>query len=135
MAAVVVFVVAATLALALTRLTGIGHDGGFDWRRNPAWVGLVLVVLALAIAATVSLTTVGASLIQVLAGVTVGVLVIIALSAGLERGALTRPARPHRLPARRLPVGGRVSGRADRCRSCLRRGRGPAGRLGCQPAC
>ena len=66
----------------------IGHDGGFDWRRNPAWIGLVLVVLAVAITATVALTTVGASLIQVLAGVTVGVLVIVALSAGLERGAL-----------------------------------------------
>ncbi len=88
MAAVVVFVVAATLALALTRLTGIGQDGGFDWRRNPVWVVLVLVVLALAIAATVSLTTFGASLIQVLAGVAVGGLVIIALSAGLDRGAL-----------------------------------------------
>jgi hypothetical protein len=88
LAAVLVFVVAATVALALTRLTDIGHDGGFDWRRNPAWIGLVLVVLAVAITATVALTTVGASLIQVLAGVTVGVLVIVALSAGLERGAL-----------------------------------------------
>ena len=88
LAAVVVFVVSATLALALARLTAIGHDGGFDWRRNPAWIGLVLVVLAVAIIATVALTTVGASLIQVLAGVTVGALVIVALSAGLERGAL-----------------------------------------------
>ena len=38
--------------------------------------------------ATVALTTVGASVIQVLAGVTVGVLVIVALLGRLERGAL-----------------------------------------------
>ncbi len=34
------------------------------------------------------MTTVGASLIQVAAGLTVGVLVVIALSAGLDRGAI-----------------------------------------------
>jgi hypothetical protein len=88
MASVVVFVAAATLALALTRLTAIGHDGGFDWRRNPAWIGLVVVILATTIAATLSLTMLGASLIQVAAGVTVGVLVAVALSAGLDRGAI-----------------------------------------------
>ena len=88
MAAAVVFVVAATLALSLTRLTAVGYDGGFDWRRNPAWIGLVLVILAVAIVSTVSLTTVGASVLQVLAGVAVGALVIVALSAGFDRSAI-----------------------------------------------
>ena len=128
LAAVVVFVVSATLALALARLTAIGHDGGFDWRRNPAWIGLVLVVLAVAITATVALTTVGASLIQVLAGVTVGVLVIVALSAGLERGALKRRLRSHRLPARDLPVGGGSPAGRSRAPSCRRGGRVPEGK-------
>ena len=31
----IVFATTATLALALTRLTAVGADSGFDWRRNP----------------------------------------------------------------------------------------------------
>ena len=39
----IVFVVAATLALALTRMTAVGSDAGFDWRRNPTWLGLTMM--------------------------------------------------------------------------------------------
>ena len=88
LAASVIFVVATTLAAALIRLTDIGQDSGFDWRRNPAWLGLVLVILAAAIAAAINLWVVGGSALQVVAGITVGVLLVVALAAGLEKSAL-----------------------------------------------
>lgn len=47
----VIFAVSALVALALTRQSAIAGDSGADWRRNPAWVGL-LVALVVVIAGT-----------------------------------------------------------------------------------
>lgn len=41
----VVFVASAMLAVALGRAGTLGRAGGFDWRSNPAWYGLLLVVV------------------------------------------------------------------------------------------
>lgn len=51
--ATVVFLASATLALALGRASAAGRSGGFDWRTNPAWFGLLLVVVAGILAAAV----------------------------------------------------------------------------------
>jgi hypothetical protein len=51
--ATVVFLASATLALALGRASAAGRSGGFDWRTNPAWYGLLLVVVAGILAAAV----------------------------------------------------------------------------------
>jgi len=44
--ATVVFVAAGTLALALARIRQLGGSTGFDWRRNPAWIGMLVVLVA-----------------------------------------------------------------------------------------
>jgi hypothetical protein len=44
--ATVVFVATGTLALALARIRQLGGSTGFDWRRNPAWIGMLLVLVA-----------------------------------------------------------------------------------------
>jgi len=88
MSAAVVFIVAATLATALARLTAVGSDAGFDWRRNPAWLGLALMVLAIAIVTALPLSAVAGTVIQVLLSVVVAPLVIVALVAGFDRTAL-----------------------------------------------
>src|SRR5947207_2731691 len=53
--AAIVFVAAAILALALTRLDAIGTDGGFDWRRNPRWLVLTIAMVIAAIAVAIPL--------------------------------------------------------------------------------
>jgi hypothetical protein len=85
--AVVVFAGAAILALAIARLTAIGVGSGFDWRRNPAWVALlvVLVLTTLAIAVPAS---VASPLIALAAGALVGPLLIVGLVLGFNRGMI-----------------------------------------------
>ena len=85
--AVVVFAGASILALAIARLTAIGAGSGFDWRRNPAWVALlvVLVLTTLAIAVPAS---VASPLIALGAGALVGPLLIAGLVLGFNRGMI-----------------------------------------------
>ena len=64
LSASIVFIVAATLALALIRLTAIGTDGGFDWRRNPAWLRLTVSLIVVAIVAAVPLSVVAGTAIE-----------------------------------------------------------------------
>ena len=87
LSASIVFIVAATLALALVRLATIGLESGFDWRGNPMWLGLMLAVLAIAIAAALPLSAVAGTMIQVLVSVALGPLFIIGLMAGFDRTA------------------------------------------------
>jgi Domain of unknown function (DUF4129) len=65
----VVFVASATLAVALGRAGTLGRAGGFDWRSNPAWYGLLVVVVA------------GILLVAVPAAHAVGPLVIVVIAA------------------------------------------------------
>ena len=87
LAAAIVFIVATTLALALARLTAIGQESGFDWRRNPAWLGMMLALLAIAIAAALPLSAVAGPAIQTLLSVAVGPLLIVGLATGFDRTA------------------------------------------------
>lgn len=45
-----VFVAASLIAVGLTRLDALGRSAGVDWRRNRAWLGLLLGVVGLVIA-------------------------------------------------------------------------------------
>lgn len=58
--AVVAFLVAGTLALAVTRISAVGRAAGFDWRRNRAWLGLVtLLAVGVVVAALPAAVVVG----------------------------------------------------------------------------
>jgi hypothetical protein len=83
----IVFIVATTLALALARLTAIGQESGFDWRRNPAWLGMMLALLAIAIAAALPLSAVAGTAIQTLLSVAVAPLLFVGLATGFDRTA------------------------------------------------
>jgi hypothetical protein len=85
--AAIVFIVATTLALALARLTAIGQEAGFDWRRNPAWLGLMLTLLALAITAALPLSAVAGTVIQTVLSVAIGPLLLVGLATGFDRTA------------------------------------------------
>ncbi|HEY8799609.1 MAG TPA: DUF4129 domain-containing protein [Candidatus Limnocylindrales bacterium] len=81
----IVFVVAATLALALTRMTAVGSDAGFDWRRNPTWLGLTVGLLVVAIVAAVPLSVVAGTAIEAVFAIAVGPLLLAGLLTGLDR--------------------------------------------------
>ncbi len=58
--ATVVFLIAGTVGLAVTRLVGIASATGFDWHRNRAWLALVaLLAVAVATAALPAALVVG----------------------------------------------------------------------------
>lgn len=78
----VLFLICGLVALALARLGEIGLGWGFDWRRNPAWVGFVIVlVLGIAFVA-LPVPLVSGPAIRLL----IGLLVVPALIAGLVVG-------------------------------------------------
>ncbi len=81
----IVFVGSTVLALAFARLGAIGDDRGIDWRRNPAWLGLTLLLLIAAIAAALPLAAVAGTAIPILVGLAFGPLMILGLAAGLDR--------------------------------------------------
>ena len=85
LSASIVFIVAATLALALIRLTAIGSDGGFDWRRNPAWLGLTVGLIVVAIVAAVPLSVVAGTAIEAVFAIALVPMLIIGLLTGLDR--------------------------------------------------
>jgi hypothetical protein len=87
LSASIVFIVAATLALALTRLTAIGTDGGFDWRRNPTWLGLTVAVIVVAIVAAVPLSIVAGTVIEAVFAIALVPMLIVAVLIGLDRTA------------------------------------------------
>ncbi len=88
LAATVVFFAAGTLALALARIGQLGGSSGFDWRRNPAWLGLlgalVVGILAVAIPASFAL----GPLVLLVLGILPIPLFIIGLFVGIDRHAL-----------------------------------------------
>jgi hypothetical protein len=85
--AAIVFVAAAALALALVRIDEVGLDGGFDWRRNPPWLGLAVLVLVVAIAAAIPLAAVAGTVVSVLVSVALGPLLVVGLATGFDRTA------------------------------------------------
>ncbi|HET7703685.1 MAG TPA: DUF4129 domain-containing protein [Candidatus Limnocylindrales bacterium] len=83
----IIFVASAVLALAFARLGAVGADGGFDWRRNPAWLGLTILLLVVAIVVALPLSAVAGTAISVLVSVALGPLFVIGLATGLDRTA------------------------------------------------
>ncbi len=81
----IVFVAATVLALAFARLGVVGADGGFDWRGNPAWLGLTVVLLVVAIVAAIPLSAVAGSAISILLSVALGPLLLLGIATGFDR--------------------------------------------------
>jgi hypothetical protein len=85
---VVVFLVAAILALALSRLAVVDGRPGVDWRRNPAWVALLVVLLLAVAAAAVSISLVAGPAIVALIGASMPLLAVLGLLVGFDRRSL-----------------------------------------------
>lgn len=85
--AVVVFAGCSILALAIARLTAVGEGSGFDWRRNPAWVALLVVLVLTTLAVAVPAADFS-PLIALAAGSVVGPLLIVGLVLGFNRGTV-----------------------------------------------
>ena len=84
----VIFVATATLALALTRASTLGRAAGFDWRGNPAWYGLLTVVVTgILIVAVPASSAAGPAVILVIAALPVP-LFFLGLMVGLDRRLL-----------------------------------------------
>jgi uncharacterized protein DUF4129 len=83
--AAIVFVGAAALALAFTRLDDVGRDGGFDWRRNPPWLLVTVVVLVLTIAVAIPLAAVAGSVLGVAISLALGPALVLGFASGVDR--------------------------------------------------
>lgn len=86
--AAILFATSVTLALALTRLAAVGADSGFDWRRNPTWVGLMAGLVLAAGALAIPASSVVAPAIAFIVGVTIGPLLLIGAVVGFNRRTL-----------------------------------------------
>ena len=87
-ASVLVFLVAGILALALSRQTLLGSGAATEWRRNPAWLGLLgLLMAGVAIAALSASFVVGPVIVTVL-GAAVPTLLLVGLVVGFDRRSL-----------------------------------------------
>ncbi len=90
----VVFIAAGTVAPALARMRSLGQYTGFDWRRNPAWLGLlgvlVIGILAVAVPAAYSL---GPLVVLVVAALPVP-LFIVGMFSGVDWRLLRRAVLP-----------------------------------------
>ena len=84
-AGVMVFLVAGILALALSRLTLVGAGSGADWRRNPAWLALLLVLLAALAAAAVTTSLFAGPAIVMILGAALPTLLLLGFVVGFDR--------------------------------------------------
>jgi hypothetical protein len=85
LSASIVFILSGTLALALTRLTSIGGDAGFDWRRNPTWLVMTIALLVIAVVVAIPLSVVAGTALQAVFAIAVGPLLVLGLLTGLDR--------------------------------------------------
>jgi hypothetical protein len=91
--AAVVFVASGLLALAFAGFAEIERSGAPTWRGNPAWIGLLLVAVAVLVATAIPVSAVAgpaiASAVQLLVGVAIVPIALIGLiasgGAGLRR--------------------------------------------------
>ena len=88
--AAILFVTAAGLALAFARLDAIGLDAGFDWRRNPPWLLLTVVILVGAIGIAIPLATVAGTVISIIVSASLVPLLIVGVATGFDRVARRR---------------------------------------------
>lgn len=87
--AAIVFLTSATMGVAVARMTAVGADSGFDWRRNHAWFGLLVMAVVVAAAIAISSSSIVAPGIGALVGLMLGALfvpiVVIGFVAGFGR--------------------------------------------------
>jgi hypothetical protein len=81
----VVFVGSTVLALAFARLGAVGGQQGVDWRRNPAWLALTLLLLVGAIALSLPMAVIAGTVLSILIGVALGPMLIAGLAAGFDK--------------------------------------------------
>lgn len=86
--AAIVFATSATLAVALTRLTAVGADSGFDWRRNPWWVGLLTVLVVATAGMAILASSIAAPVVAFAVGASIGPLLLICFIIGFDRRTL-----------------------------------------------
>jgi hypothetical protein len=85
LAASILFIGSTVLALAFARLGAIGDQRGIDWRRNPAWLALSVLLLIGVIAASLPLAAIAGTAIPIFISITIGPALILGLAAGLPR--------------------------------------------------
>jgi hypothetical protein len=81
--ATVIFLVSATLGLAVRRMASVALRSGFDWRRNRAWLVLVSMLVGLVTLLAVPSSGTVAFAIQVLVGLTLVPAFILGLIASI----------------------------------------------------
>jgi hypothetical protein len=82
--AAIAFAISASLCLALVRLSEIGVDGGFDWRRNPSWVALLVVLVAATAIIAVPIAIAVAPLVALAVGASIGPILVVGVIIGFE---------------------------------------------------
>jgi hypothetical protein len=81
----VVFVGSTVLALAFARLGAVGGQQGVDWRRNPAWLALTLLLLIGAIALSLPMAVIAGTVLSIAFGIALGPMLIAGLAAGFDK--------------------------------------------------
>ena len=76
------FILAATLALALTRVANLGRAAGFGWQRNRAWLAVAVGTALLAIVALPAAVLLG-PVVRLMVALTLPPLLLVALVASL----------------------------------------------------
>jgi hypothetical protein len=88
--AISVFLVASTVGLAIARMSTIGNLGGFDWRRNRAWLALVALLAVGIVVAALPVAAVVGPVVRVVIAVVAVPLFAVGILAGL--GQISRRA-------------------------------------------
>ncbi len=81
----ILFVATATPALAMARLGSAGRQAGFDWRRNPVWAALLIVLVAATLAVALPLSGIAGAVLEVLVAVALIPLLILGFTVGFDQ--------------------------------------------------
>jgi hypothetical protein len=83
--AVVAFLVAATLGVAVARIETLGDRAGFDWRRNRAWLALVALLAIGVVAVVLPAASIVGPIVRVVVAAIVVPLFAVGVIAGLTQ--------------------------------------------------
>jgi len=81
----IIFAASGTLGLAFARLDAVSGDARLVWRRNPAWAGLLAVLVVTAVALALPVSTVAGTAIGWLFGLAMGSLLVLGLIASFQQ--------------------------------------------------
>ena len=87
--AVLLFLVAGIAALALARLGLISTGAGVDWRRNPAWLGMLALLLGVTALLAVAVSVFAGPVIVMGLGALLTPLLIVGFFVGFDRRSFT----------------------------------------------